>query len=170
MDDSTSLIKPSMYKAPSLYVILFYMALTAWTIVSVPLIYSKASGMSTTFLLIIAFFIVYTWYFSLGISYRVKIESDGSIQLTSLRKTIRTHSEKIYRIEAPPFPIWIGFTRFRLEREVAYLFFSLKDRSLQRIFSLIRMANPEITFKGSMKNFSTPNKNGDSEAMHQNDP
>jgi hypothetical protein len=32
------------------------------------------------------------------------------------------------------------------------------------------MANPEITFKGSMKNFSTPNKNGDSEAMHQNDP
>jgi hypothetical protein len=48
-------------------------------------------------------------------------------------------------IEGPHLPI--GFIRFRLEREKAYLFCVAKDKELQKILFAIRKANPDIKFK-----------------------
>jgi hypothetical protein len=48
-------------------------------------------------------------------------------------------------VEGPHLPL--GFIRFRLEREKAYLFGVPKNRDLQQILEIIRKTNPEIRFK-----------------------
>ena len=146
MNDATDGVKGTVYQAPTIYVTLFYTLLTIWTVVSVPLIISKASGLGTALELMIGFVIVFTWYWSLGISYRIRMEDDGNIQLTSFRRSIRVHSRKIDQIVGPPLPISFGFIRFRLEREKVYLFFD-KKRPLQQILSTIRTLNPDVRFK-----------------------
>ncbi len=146
MNDSIEEAKRTVYQAPMIYVALFYILLTVWTVISVPLIVSKASGLGTTLLLMIGFVIVFTWYWSHGISYRIRMEGDGSIQLTSFRRSIRVHSRKIGQVEGPPLPINFGFIRFRLERKKIYLFFD-KKRPLQQILSTIRTLNPNVRFK-----------------------
>lgn len=146
MNDATDGVKGTVYQAPTIYVTLFYTLLTIWTVVSVPLIISKASGLGTALELMIGFVIVFTWYWSLGISYRIRMEDDGNIQLTSFRRSIRVHSRKIDQIVGPPLPICFGFIRFRLEREKVYLFFD-KKRPLQQILSTIRTLNPDVRFK-----------------------
>lgn len=147
MTRASSSSKIPVYEASWAYVVSFYVLLVTWTLVSGLLILSKASGMSTALLLMIGFFIAYTWYFSLGISYRVKIEDDGAVLLTSLRRTVQVPSEKIEAVEGPPFPIWVGFIRFRFEGEKVYLFFVRKPKVLQPIFSFIHTANPDIRFR-----------------------
>lgn len=136
------------YQAPMIYVIIFYAALVVWTIICVLLIGFKVtqSEWANLFqLFMIAFIIAMTWYFSMGISYRVNVEEDGTIQLTSFRRILRIHSQKMELIEGPHLPI--GFIRFRLEREKAYLFCVAKDKELQKILLAIRKANPDIKFK-----------------------
>jgi hypothetical protein len=66
--------------------------------------------------------------------------------LTSFRRILRVDSRKMELIEGPHLPI--GFIRFRLEREKAYLFCVVKDKTLQQILSRIREVNPDIKFKG----------------------
>jgi hypothetical protein len=148
MTKAAGSIKIPVYEAPWAYVVSFYVLLVTWTLVSGLLILSKVSGMSIALLLMIGFFIAYTWYFSLGISYRIKIEDDGAVRLTSLRRTVKVPSEKIKAVEGPPFPIWVGFIRLRLEGEKVYLFFVRKPKVLQPIFSFIHTANPDIKFRG----------------------
>jgi len=147
MNESAALTKIPTYQAPVVYVTVFYMLLITWTLISVPLIASKASGLNPALLLMIGFFIAYTWYFSLGICYRVKIEDDGNVELRSYRRTIRIHPRKIEAVEGPPFPIWLGFIRFRFEGKKTYLFFFRKNTSLQAVFSFIYTLNPEIRFR-----------------------
>jgi len=145
------------YQAPITYVGIFYAALVAWTIICVFLISFKVtqSEWANLFqLFMIAFIIAMTWYFSMGISYRVNVEEDGTVQLTSFRRILRIHSQKMELIEGPHLPI--GFIRFRLEREKAYLFCVAKDKELQKILHAIRKANPDIKFK----NLRTTNLNG----------
>jgi len=48
-------------------------------------------------------------------------------------------------VEGPYLPI--GFIRFRLEREKAYLFGVPRNRDLQEVLSVIRKTNPDIKFK-----------------------
>jgi hypothetical protein len=93
----------------------------------------------------VAFIFVMTWYFSLGISYKVEINEDGKLELTSFRRLISTDSAKIAMVEGPYLPL--GFIRFRLEREKAYLFAIPKNRDLQEVLSVIRKTNPDIRFK-----------------------
>lgn len=76
MNDSIEEAKRTVYQAPMIYVALFYILLTVWTVISVPLIVSKASGLGTALLLMIGFVIVFTWYWSHGISYRIRMEGD----------------------------------------------------------------------------------------------
>jgi hypothetical protein len=136
------------YQAPMLYVGIFYGALVAWTIICIFFIGFKAtqSKWGNLFqIFMIAFIIGMTWYFSMGISYRIIVEEDGSVQLTSFRRILRVHSQKMEFIEGPHLPI--GFIRFRLEREKAYLFGLVKNRELQKILLAIRKANPDIRFK-----------------------
>jgi hypothetical protein len=137
-------IKSILYQAPLTYVGGFYLALVAWTILSVTLLGLKA-WTNWTQLFIIGFILVFTWYFSLRISYLVRMDEDGTIWLRSLRRVIRTHAVKIDMMEGPHLPI--GFIRFRLEREKAYLFCAVKNRELQAMLSLIRKTNPDVKFK-----------------------
>ena len=136
------------YQAPMIYVGIFYATLVAWTIICIVLIGFKLtqSEWANLFqLFMIAFIIAMTWYFSMGISYRVNVEEDGTVELTSFRRILRIDSRKMELIEGPHLPI--GFIRFRLEREKAYLFCLVKDKELQKILLAIRKANPDIKFK-----------------------
>ena len=139
-----------------IYMGIFYAMLVAWTITCIVLIGFKLtqSEWGNLFqLFMIAFIIAMTWYFSMGISYRVNVEEDGTVQLTSFRRILRVHSRKMELIEGPHLPI--GFIRFRLEREKAYLFCVIKNKELQKILLAIRKANPDIKFK----NLRTTNLN-----------
>jgi hypothetical protein len=145
------------YQSPIIYVGIFYGALVVWTIICILIIGFKVtqSEWGNLFqLFMIAFIIAMTWYFSMGISYRVNVEEDGTVQLTSFRRILMVHSRKMELIEGPHLPI--GFIRFRLEREKAYLFCVVKDKELQKILLAIRKANPDIKFK----NLRTTNMNG----------
>lgn len=146
MNHSTDRTRGIIYQAPILFVALFYTLLTMWTVISVPLIFLKASGLSPLLLLMLTFVIAYTWYFSLGIFYRISMDEDGSIQLKSFRRSIQSHCRNIDRLEGPPFPITFGFIKFRLDGERGYVFF-MQHKSLRQIFSTIRRLNPNITFK-----------------------
>jgi len=140
--------KTYIYQAPTIYMTAFYVLLVAWTIICILLIGFKVtqSEWGNLFqLFMFAFIIAMTWYFSMGISYRVSVEEDGTVQLTSFRRILRIHSQKMELIEGPHLPI--GFIRFRLEREKAYLFCVVKNRKLQKILLAIRKANPDIKFK-----------------------
>jgi hypothetical protein len=162
-DDQTMKKKPQTltdaqrYQAPMIYMGIFYAMLVAWTIICILLIGFKVtqSEWSNLFqLFMFAFIIAMTWYFSMGISYRANVEENGTVQLTSFRRILRVHSQKMELIEGPHLPI--GFIRFRLEREKAYLFCVIKNKELQKILLAIRKANPDIKFK----NLRITNLNG----------
>jgi hypothetical protein len=139
--DST---KTFVYQAPTIYVALFYLLLVAWTVISI--LYMGAKGwISWIQLFMVAFVFVMTWYFSLGISYKVEINEDGKLELFSFRRLISTHSTKIAMVEGPHLPL--GFIRFRLEREKAYLFGIPRNSDLQEVLSVIRKTNPDVRFK-----------------------
>jgi hypothetical protein len=145
---SSNLTKTFAYQAPMIYLGIFYAALVAWTIICILLIGFKISQSewgNAIELFMIAFIIAMTWYFSMGISYRVNLEEGGTLRLASFRRILRVDSRKIELIEGPHLPI--GFIRFRLEREKAYLFCVVKDETLQQILSRIREINPDIKFK-----------------------
>lgn len=93
----------------------------------------------------LAFIMAMTWYFSLGVYYRVQMEEDGTLLLTSFRKILRTHSRKMALIEGPPLPL--GFIRFRTEDEKSYLFCVVKNPELQKILRALGRANPDLKFK-----------------------
>jgi len=139
----------AVYRAPMIFVATFYFLLVVWTLVCVSLIALKASqwgwaNLSTLFM--IAFILVYTWYFSAAISYQIMAREDGWIQLTSFRRTIEADAGKIRLVEGPRLPV--GFLRLRLEREKAYIFCVIRDEAFKRIVSVIRSANPDAKFKG----------------------
>jgi len=143
--DST---KTYIYRAPLIYVALFYLILLGWTAFSVSIMGAKG-WINWVQLFMVAFIFVMTWYFSLGISYKAEINDDGKLELFSFRRLISTHSTKIAVVEGPHLPL--GFIRFRLEREKAYLFGIPRNRDLQQILSVMRKTNPDITFKNLQK-------------------
>jgi len=138
----------AVYRAPVMFVAAFYLLLGAWTIVCLSLIGLKASqwgwaNLST--LLMIAFILASTWYFSAAISYQIVVRDDGCIQLTSFRRTIEADAGKIGLVEGPHLPV--GFLRLRLEREKAYMFCVIGDEAFKKALAVIRAANPEAKFK-----------------------
>jgi hypothetical protein len=140
--------KTYAYQAPSLYVFLFYFVISAWTIISLLFLglkYEETGKADLTRLAIFAFLLGMTWYFSLGISYRIKMEESGNIELKSFRRVIQTHAQEIGLVQGPLLPV--GFLRLRLEREKAYLFCIATDQTLHQVLSLLRSKNPDIKFK-----------------------
>jgi len=135
------------YRAPALYLWIFYLLLVAWAAVCIILIGSKAaaSGWALGQLLMIAFVLAYTWYFSLGIVYRLRVQGNGPAELVSFRRTIRLEASQIQAIEAPKLPL--GFIRLKLEREKVYIFCRVQDQALQGLLAVLRKANPEIKLK-----------------------
>jgi hypothetical protein len=141
--------KRYVYQAPILYVGIFYVILAAWAVACVTVIGSGFNtwGWGNAFqLFMIAFILFYTCYFSVAISYKIEVGDKGSIQLTSFRRIIKTRAEEIPLVEGPHFPI--GFIKFRLEREKAYLFCLVNNPSLKEVLSVIKAENPQIKLKG----------------------
>ncbi|MFH1488883.1 MAG: hypothetical protein ABII06_08265 [Pseudomonadota bacterium] len=151
MKRSQSTIKVFDYQAPLFYVGLFYALLLAWTVASVLLLGSKTleKGWPLGQLVMIAFVLAYTWYFSLGISYRMRLDGKGHILLTSFRRVLKIHLRDISLVQGPRFAVIpYGFIRFRLEREKAYLFSLITDGALQNILTAMRNSNRNVKFKG----------------------
>ena len=142
--------KSYAYQAPSLYTFLFYSAVSAWTILALLFLVSRLEHpgkADLTQLLIIAFIVGITWYFSLAISYRIEVGEDGAIRLTSFRRVVRTRALDISLVQGPLLPV--GFVRFRLEREKVYLFCIATDHALHEVLAFIRTKNPDIKFKST---------------------
>jgi energy-coupling factor transporter transmembrane protein EcfT len=136
------------YQAPLIYPVVFYGLLAAWTLVCAVLLGAKAYRAEWNSVLqwfMVIFIVFYTWYFSVGISYRIAIDDQGTIELTSLRRVLHVQAEKIPMIEGPPLPI--GFVKLRLTREKAYLFCLVKNPELIKVLKAARQANPAIQFK-----------------------
>ena len=134
----------------SLYLVgLFYLALAIWSVVCIMLLKMtfQKFGVSSFGVIVVAFILVYMWYFSLAFSYRIEVLNGGSMCLKSLRRTINTHAEKIPYVNMPRLPF--GFVKFRLEREMGYLFANVNDTSLKKVISVIQTANPAIRFKNT---------------------
>ena len=139
------------YRAPIVFVGLFYVLLLVWTVVCVVLIGSKtlSAGWPLFQLFMIAFVLGYTWFFSLGISYRIGIDEKGNIEFASFRRVLSVAPTAILQVEGPRLAIIpYSFIRFRLEREKVYLFCCITDDALQRVLKKIRLTNREIKFKG----------------------
>ena len=137
------------YTAPLVFVALFYLVLAAWTVASIYLLGSRylKSGWPLGQLLMIGFVLAYTWYFSMGIAYRIRMDGMGEINLISFRRVIRVRAAEIGTVEGPRFGIPLGFVRFRLEREKGYLFSVVTDGNLQKVLLAIRRENPGVKFK-----------------------
>ena len=136
------------YQAPTQLVVGFYAILLVWSVISISLIqaiYAEKGGTAAFALFMLVFILIYMWYFSLGLSYRVELREDGVIQLKSLRRTIRPIAEGITVIELPR--MGLGFVRFRLKREKAYLFGLTHHAGLNAVIAAIKEANPDITVK-----------------------
>ena len=139
------------YQAPLAFVGLFYAALVGWTVLCVWLIGSKtlSVGWPLGQLLMIGFVLAYTWYFSLGIAYKISIETGGSIKLTSFRRVLSLRARDISLVEGPRLAIIpYCFIRFRLKREKAYLFACITDDGIQRILKIMQKSSPEMKLKG----------------------
>jgi hypothetical protein len=135
-------IKTFFYRAPLIYAGLFYLILLAWTVFCVSIMGAK--GWINWFqLFMVAFIFVMTWYFSLGISYKVEINDEGKLELTSFRRVIRIHYTKIAIVEGPYLPL--GFIRFGWNGKGTLRCPQKQD--LQEVLSVMRKTNPDIRFK-----------------------
>lgn len=137
-----------VYRAPATLVAAFYAILSVWSVICISVIDAvfEQRGTSSAFpLFMIGFILFCMWYFSLAISYRLELRGDGEIRLKSLRRTIQTNAEGISMVESPR--VALGFIRFRLKREKAYLICLTHNAVLKKALSAIKNANSDIVFK-----------------------
>lgn len=126
----------------------FYLFLIAWTCVAVLFLVARAArselGDILQFMMIVGV-LCFTWYFSLGVFYRIKLEADGSILLSGVRRTHTLLPREIEAIEGPFLPL--GFIRFKSGRERFYLLCWVKNADLLAILKRIGEINPGIHYK-----------------------
>ena len=137
-----------VYQAPTPLVAAFYAILLVWSVICIIVINAvlEKGGTSGVFpLFMIGFILFCMWYFSLAISYRLELGGDGEIRLRSLRRTIRTNAAGISVVEFPR--MGLGFIRFRLKREKAYLFCLTNNAVLKTVLSAIKEGNSDMVFK-----------------------
>ena len=140
-----------VYEAPAGFVFVFYGLLIAWSVVSIYLIGSKAliAGWPAGQLAMVGFVIAYTWYWCLGIFYRVVVNEKGDIQLKSFRRVLNLEPSDVIAVESPKLSlIPTVFVRFRLSRERAYLFGLTSSLDLSRVFKVMHRNNRALLFKG----------------------
>jgi len=139
------------YYSPTIFMGIFYLVLMVWTGICLLLMGSIefSFGWPLARLAMIAFVMVYAWYFALAISYKIGITENGDIELTSLRRVVRVNAEVIGMVEGPKWAIIpYGFVRFRLEREKAYLFCCISDADFEQFMQIMKDINPEMVIKG----------------------
>ncbi len=130
---------------------IFYLVLMVWTGICLLLMGSIefSFGWPLARLAMIAFVMVYAWYFAMAISYKIGISERGDIELTSFRRVVRVNAESIGMVEGPKWAIIpYGFVRFRLEREKAYLFCCITDTDFEQFMEIMKGINPEMVLKG----------------------
>ena len=151
MSESEFSKKAYFYHSPIFFMGLFYLILVIWTVICLLLMGSIEFrfGWPLARMVMIGFVMVYTWYFSLAISYKTGITESGDIQLTSFRRVVRVNAEVIGMVEGPKWAlIPYGFVRFRLEREKAYIFCCITDADFKQFMEIMRDVNPEMVLKG----------------------
>jgi hypothetical protein len=138
--------KKLVYQAPALFMAVFYGLLLIWTIGTVPLIVQKfqqgAFRSDWLYAVMITFFYLFTWFWSLGLFYRVALYPDGRIRMRSLRRTLEISAQQVRSIEGSRFSGGFGFIRMKLPRESAYLFCRRRNAHIENIFREIRRINP----------------------------
>jgi hypothetical protein len=137
-----------VFQASAPFVALFYGLLLLWTIGTMPVIYLKfrQGGFQGDWLYaaMIGFFYLYTWFWSLGLFYRIALDSEGRVVLRSLRRSLEIPAKQIQTIEGPRFPGRFGFMKMKLPRESGYLFCHGKSGELEEILLEIRKMNPLV--------------------------
>jgi len=137
-----------VFQAPATFVALFYVLLLAWTVGTVPLVYLKfrAGGFLGDWLyaVMIGFFYLYTWFWSLGLFYRISLDGEGRVVLRSLRRSLEVTVKQIRTIEGSRFPGRFGFIKLKLPRESGYLFCHRRNEELEAILLEIRKMNPLV--------------------------
>ena len=143
--------KSYVYEAPAVFVIVFYSMIAAWSVVSVYLIGTKALSANWPVgqLAMVGFIIAYTWYWCLGISYRIEVGENGDIELKSFRRVLRLAPGDVTVVEGPRLSfIPTVFVRFRLAREKAYLFCVISNGDLSEVLRSMHRNNRDLSFKG----------------------
>lgn len=140
--------KERIYQAPTLYMAVFYGLLALWTVGTVPLIWQRfQQGVfreDWLFAVMFGFFYAFTWFWSLGLFFRITMDSEGRIQLKSLRRTLETSARQVDSIEGSRFSGGFGFVRLKLPRENVYLFCHRRTGEIEKIFQEIRLQNPVV--------------------------
>jgi len=139
------------YHSPTIFMGIFYLVLLVWTGICLLLMGSIefSFGWPLARMTMISFVMVYTWYFSLAISYKIGITKRGAIELTSFRRVVRVEADVIGMVEGPKWAILpYGFVRFRLEREKAYIFCCINDADFKQYMQIMKEVNPEMIIKG----------------------
>jgi energy-coupling factor transporter transmembrane protein EcfT len=136
------------YQAPGAFVAGFYLLLVAWTAVSILFLAAKAarSELSDTLQwVMLAAIFGFTWYFSLGLFYRISLAPDESLHLKGVRRGLTVHPREIEIVEGPYLPI--GFVRFKSGKERLYLLCQVRNADLQAILKRVGEINPHVQFK-----------------------
>ena len=134
-----------VFQAPVLFVVFFYGLLLAWTVGTVPLVYLKfrQGGFLGDWLyaVMIGFFYLYTWFWSLGIFYRIALDGEGRVVLRSSGGawTSRRNRSALSR---DLFSGGFGFIKLKMPRESGYLFCHRRNKELDEILLGIRQLNP----------------------------
>ena len=151
MNHSEFSSKAYFYHSPLIFTGIFFLVLLVWTGVCILLISSIefSYGWALARMFMIAFVMIYAWYFALGISYKIGITELGDIELTSFRRVVRVNAEIIGMVEGPKWAlIPYGFVRFRLEREKAYIFCRITDPGFDQYMQIMKTVNPDMVLKG----------------------
>jgi len=135
-----------VFQTPALFMAVFYGLLLVWTVGTVPMIYQKfqQGGFLGDWLyaLMIGFFYLYTWFWALGLFYRIALDEEGRVVLKSLRRTVEVAAKQIRGLEGSRFSGGFGFLRLKLPRESGYLFCHRRNEELDEIIEGIRKRNP----------------------------
>jgi len=134
------------FKVRTGYVAVFYLLLLAWTVGSLPLVYQKFQTISSRTLLIyvvmVAFVYVYTWFWSLGIFYRISLNNEGKMTMKSIRRELQISAKQISRVEGSRFPHSFGFVKMKLPKESGYIFCLRKTDEFEELLQEIKRLNP----------------------------
>jgi hypothetical protein len=137
------------FRAPAGYPAFFYLLLLAWTAGSLPLVYQKFQtgmffGSQWLYAGMVAFVYVFTWFWSLGIFYRISLDSEGMLTMKSIRRELQVSVKQVSRVEGSRLPNSFGFLRVKLPKESAYIFCLRKTDELEAVLQGIKRLNPML--------------------------
>jgi hypothetical protein len=121
-----------------------------WTLISAALLIPRAASGAWPLgqTIMIGFVVAYTWYFSLGISYLLRVEKNGTVEVQSFRRSMTIQADEIEQIEGPRFAILpFGFLRMRSSGGKIYLFCRFGSHELAAVIKQLRIANKKISVK-----------------------